>query len=145
MKLWSKEALVLGGIYSVLSTPFVYSNNAVIEQISSILLIVFIICAIMLCFNKTPKFISFTLNKYPKISYYLAAFGWIPYFVMIAGVSLFISAYFIKYDENNIEWWLKIMHYVLEFGIPISLVIAFIRQKIGTKKIARRLLDVARQ
>lgn len=133
MKLWSKEALVLGGIYSVLSTPFVYGNNAVIEQISSILLIVFIICAIMLCFNKTPKFVSFTLNKYPKISYYLAAFGWIPFFTIIGVVGLFISAYFIEYDENNIEWWFKIMHYVLEFGIPVSLVIAFIWQIIGKK------------
>lgn len=133
MKLWSKEALVLGGIYSVLITPFAYGNNAVIEQISSILFVIFMICAIMLCFNKTPKFVLFTLNRYPKISYYLAAFGWIPYFTFIAVVSLFISAYFIEYDKNNIEWWLKIMHYILEFGIPISLIIAFIRQKIGQK------------
>lgn len=133
MKLWSKEALVLGGIYSVLITPFVFGNNAVIEQISSILFVIFIICAIMLCFNKTPKFVLFTLNRYPKISYYLAAFGWIPYFTIIAVVSLFISVYFIEYDKNNIEWWLKIMHYILEFGIPISLIIAFIRQKIGQK------------
>ena len=133
MKLWSKEALVLGGIYSVLITPFVYGNNAVIEQISSILFVIFMICAIMLCFNKTPKFVLFTLNRYPKISYYLAAFGWIPYFTIIAVVSLFISVYFIKYDKNSIEWWLKIMHYILEFGIPISLAIAFIRQKIGQK------------
>ena len=133
MKLWSKEALVLGGIYSVLITPFVYGNNAIIEQISSILFVIFMICAIMLCFNKTPKFVLFTLNRYPKISYYLAAFGWIPYFTIIAVVSLFISVYFIKYDKNSIEWWLKIMHYILEFGIPISLIIAFIRQKFGQK------------
>ena len=129
MKLWSKEALVLGGIYSVLSTPFVYGHKAVLEQISSILLIIFIICAIMLCFNKIPKFITYILNKYPKIAYYLAAFGWIPYFTIVAVVGLFISAYFIEYDENNIEWWFKIMHYVLELGIPVSLIIAFVRQK----------------
>jgi hypothetical protein len=129
MKLWSKEALVLGGIYSVLSTPFVYGHKTVLEQISSILLVIFIICAIMLCFNKIPKFITYILNKYPKIAYYLAAFGWIPYFTIVAVVGLFVSAYFIEYDENNIEWWFKIVHYVLEFGIPVSLIIAFVRQK----------------
>lgn len=129
MKLWSKEALVLGGIYSVLSTPFVYAHKTVLEQISSILLVVFIICTIMLCFNKTPKFITYILNKYPKTAYYLAAFGWIPYFIFVAVAGLFISAYFIEYDENNIEWWFKIVHYVLELGIPVSLIIAFFRQK----------------
>ncbi len=129
MKLWSKEALVLGGIYSVLSTPFVYGHKTVLEQISSILLVIFIICAIMLCFNKIPKFITYILNKYPKIAYYLAAFGWIPYFTIVVVVGLFVSAYFIEYDENNIEWWFKIVHYVLEFGIPVSLIIAFVRQK----------------
>lgn len=134
MKLWSKEALVLGGIYSVLSTPFVYGHKTVLDQISSILLFIFIICAIMLCFNKTPKFVSSLLNKYPMISYYLAAFGWIPYFTIVGIVSLFMSAYFIKYNENNIEWWFKIMHYILEFGVPVSLIIAFIRQKNGKKK-----------
>ena len=133
MKLWSKEALVLGGIYSVLNTPFVYSNNAVIEQISTILFFIFFICVVMLCFNKIPKFITYVINKYPKIAYYLSAFGWIPYFSIITVVSLFISAYFIKYDENNIEWWFNITHYVLEFGIPVSLIIAFIRQKLVEK------------
>ena len=133
MKLWSEEALALGGIYSVLSIPFIYGHNTIIEQISSILLIIFTICVIILCFSKTPKFLSSILIKYPKISYYLAAFGWIPYFTIIAVVVVFISAYFIKYDENNIEWWFKIMHYVLELGIPVSLIIAFIRQKLARK------------
>jgi hypothetical protein len=129
MKLWSKEALVLGGVYSVLSTPFAYSNKTVSELISSILIIAFIICAIMLCFNKIPKFITYILNKYHITSYYLAAFGWIPYFTIIAVVGLFISTYFIEYDENSIERLFKMMHYVLEFGIPVSITIAFIRKK----------------
>ena len=39
MKLWSKEALVLGGIYGVLSTPCVYLN---LENIGYCLFFVFI-------------------------------------------------------------------------------------------------------
>ena len=33
MKLWSKEALLLGGIYGVLGTPFTYAENDLFELI----------------------------------------------------------------------------------------------------------------
>lgn len=133
MKLWSKEALVLGGIYSVFNSPFVYGGNTVIEHISALLFLIFITCAIMLCFNKTPKFISYILYKYPKISYYLSAFGWIPYFTIVAVMILFVSSHFVEYNENNIEPWLHAMHYILELGIPVSLIVAYIWQK-STRK-----------
>ena len=63
MKLWSKEALVLGGMYGVLETPFTYLG---FEKIANILFVVFIWCMIKLCFNKTPKFIAKTIENYPK-------------------------------------------------------------------------------
>ena len=43
MKLWSKEALLLGGIYGILETPFTYLN---FEFITDTLFIVFVYCAI---------------------------------------------------------------------------------------------------
>lgn len=33
MKLWSKEALMIGGVYSVLSTPFLILKTPLTEQI----------------------------------------------------------------------------------------------------------------
>ena len=86
MKLWSKEALLLGGIYGILEAPFTYLKC---EFITDILFFVFVCCAIMLCFNRTPKFISKTMENYPNISYYLVSIGWIPYFVIL-GTILFI-------------------------------------------------------
>ena len=85
MKLWSKEALVLGGIYGVLATPFSLLG---FELISDVVFLLFIVYAIMLLFNKTPKFISFVMNKYPKMTYYLAAIGWVPYFMIIIGFAM---------------------------------------------------------
>ena len=129
MKLWSKEALVLGGIYSVINTPFVYTDNEVLGQIESVLFYIFVICALLLCLNKTPKFIKHIINTYPKTSYYLAAIGWIPYFAMFF-VACFLGVfYFIEFNKTYAESCLVWVGYVFELGIPASLIIAFIRQK----------------
>ncbi len=98
MKLWSKEALVLGGMYGVLDTPFSLLG---FESISDILLLLFIGCAIMLCFNKIPKLISYTINHYTKISYYLMAFGVAQYFGIIFA---FIPGAVYGYKAANAEY-----------------------------------------
>ncbi|MBO4294968.1 MAG: hypothetical protein J5896_05960 [Alphaproteobacteria bacterium] len=126
MKLWSREALVLGGVYSVLSTPFVYGRSQISEHILSILFIIFALYLVLLCFNKTPKLIAHILNTYPGMSYYLTAIGWIPYFAMIFITGLFVSSYFIENDITSLLIWIG---YTLELAIPVSVIIAFIRQK----------------
>ena len=126
MKLWSKEALVLGGAYGILDTPFALSG---LEIISDILFGLFIICIIMLCFNKTPKFISFMMNKYPKTSYYLTAIGWIPYFVIIGMVVLFIFIVVFSWQDNTIETTTNIFNLICSWGAPVSLVIAYVRAR----------------
>ena len=130
MKLWSKEALVLGGIYSVINTPFVYTYNETIGQIASILFYIFALCALLLCLNKTPKFITHIINTYPKISYYLAAIGWIPYFAILFVVCFLGISYFINFNETHIESCLVLINYAFELSVPLSLIIAFIRQKL---------------
>lgn len=129
MKLWSKEALVLGGIYNVINTPFVYNDNETLGQIASILFYIFAICLVMLCLNKTPKFITQIINTHPKISYYLVAIGWIPYFAILF-VLCFGIFYFIEFNETQAESWLVFWGYAFELSTPISLIIAFIRQKL---------------
>lgn len=130
MKLWSKEALLLGGIYGILETPFTYLKY---EFITDILFIIFVCCAIMLCFSRTPKFISKTMNNYPNISYYLISIGWIPYFV-ISGLILFIlSGFIIDYSESFLELVFNYLYYTLPLLIFASLVSAFIRKQKNTK------------
>ena len=130
MKLWSKEALLLGGIYGILETPFTYIKY---EFITDILFIIFVCCAIMLCFSRTPKFISKTMNNYPNISYYLISIGWIPYFV-ISGLILFIlSGFIIDYSESFLELVFNYLYYTLPLLIFASLVSAFIRKQKNTK------------
>lgn len=129
MKLWSKEALVLWGIYGVLGTPFTYIENNISEQVLTVLSLLFIVCIVMLCFNKTPKFITQTISKYPRFSYYLGSIGWIPYFAIIIPIFLTISAFFIDYSDNTISLCVNIIGYIIEFGIPVSLIIAFLLKK----------------
>ena len=56
MKLYSKETMLLGGLYTVLAIPFTYFN----EAISGILLLLFIGLAIILFFKKKLRKISLT-------------------------------------------------------------------------------------
>ena len=128
MKLWSKEALVLGGIYGVLETPLSFLG---VENISDILFLLFILGIFMLCFNKTPKFLSNFISNYPKTSYYLCAIGWIPYFMFIGFIMLIGSGYIIDYSDTTVEYIMNIISYpytTIYLAIA-SLTIAFARKR----------------
>lgn len=129
MKLWSKEALVLGGIYGVLGTPFSLLG---LENITDILFLLFIICMFMLCFNRTPKFLSALISRYPKTAYYLSAIGWIPYFLLIITIAFMGSSYYISYPQKFTMSFLYGLAYTGLGMAFISFVIAFFRTKIKT-------------
>ena len=131
MKLWSKEALVLGGMYGVLETPFTYLG---FEKIANILFVVFIWCMIMLCFNKTPKFIAKTIENYPKTSYYLSSIGWIPYFVILGTILFVLSGYVIDYSDSFLETLFSYLYYILPLLVFASLIVALIMKNIKSKR-----------
>lgn len=124
MKLWSKEAVVLGGMYGVLDTPFSLSGFAII---SNLLFWLFIGSALMLCFNKTPKYLSCFINQHPQTSYYLASFGWIPYVMLLITAAFLGSSYLIAYTENFAISFLYCITYVEPVLVLISLITAFIK------------------
>ena len=127
MKLWSKEALVLGGIYGVLETPLSLLG---FESISGILFLLFTLGMFMLCFNKIPKFLLNIISNYPKTSYYLCAIGWIPYFMFIGFILLIGSGYIIDYSDSTVEYSMNIMSYPYTtiYLALVSLIIAFLKK-----------------
>lgn len=130
MKLWSEEALVLGGIYGVLSTPCVYLS---LENIGYCLFFVFIACMLGICFNKVPKFINEVIENYPKTAYYLASIGWIPYFAIIGVVGFVGVGCFVEYSDDLIKMLVNLYVWILNFGVWVSFVIAFFRQELYNK------------
>ena len=114
------------GFYGVLSTPCVYLN---LENIGYCLFFVFIACMLGICFNKVPKFINELINNYPKTAYYLASIGWIPYFAIISVVGFIGLGYFIEYSDSTVQILMKLYVWILNLGVPVSLVVAFIWQK----------------
>lgn len=126
MKVWSKEALVLGGIYSVLATPVSLLG---FENMMNSLFLLFVICMVMLCFNKTPKFLLSFISNYPRISYYLSAIGWIVYFSIIGEVCIFVAASVFEWQDKIVESVMNGFNIISILGIPISLLVAFIRKK----------------
>jgi len=127
VKLWSREALVLGGIYNVLNIPFFILYS---ETLFKILFVAFFVSALMLCFNKTPKFISYIINHHPVISYYLCSFGWIIYFIIIALVGILLLAIMFEWQDKTLEIALSLYSFISTWGTPVSLLIAFLRTKI---------------
>lgn len=126
MKLWSKEALVLGGIYGVLDTPFSLLGLNLITDILSLL---FIFYTIMLCFNRTPKFIAFAINQHPQISYYLSAIGWIPYVIIVLFLGIVGSRLLFGYTDTVLEFLLFSLT-VFEFlAAIVSPIIAYAKSK----------------
>ena len=118
MKLYSKETLLLGGLYTVLAIPFNYLN----KTSSGILLLLFIGLAIMLYFKKKLMFLERMISSYPKISSCLSSMGWYPYIFIIFTVSFTASGYFFDYQDDSIEKVFSIFDYSTSVLLIISLI-----------------------
>lgn len=125
MNLYSNEALCLGGIFSVMSAPFIYAS---IESVALMLLFAFVVLMFGIVFNKVPFFVTYMINHHPKITYYLSAIGWIPYFAIAYPVALIAICAFFDLSDKTSEFWLNIYVWTLNLGAFISLLIAFIKR-----------------
>lgn len=133
MKLYSKQALTVGGIYSVLSAPFFIFETSVTEKIDMFLFSIFIICMFLLYWSKFYLFIEKQTQKFPRISYYLISVGWIPYFVIIGIVGIvgiFMFAGVFLWQDNTLETVINLFNLICIWGFPVSLIIAYIRARI---------------
>lgn len=131
MKLWSKEALILGGVYGVLSTPFTYFHNYFSEQIYFVLLGIFVVFMVLNFFNKTPSFIYTFIQQHPILSYYLISIGWIAYFLILGIIFIPLLASVLEWNDAIIKEVTDIFDIICTYGGPFSLLVAFIKRKIG--------------
>lgn len=131
MKLWSKEALILGGVYGVLTTPFTYFHNQYFEQIHFVLLGLFVIFMFLNFFNKTPSFIYTFTKQHPILSYYLISIGWIAYFLILGIIFIPLLASVLEWNDAIIKEVTDIFDIICTYGGPFSLLVAFIKRKIG--------------
>ena len=94
MKLFSKEALLLGGIYGLYSFPLTFFEESfVADLLIFIMTIVFLVSMIRLLFNNVPKFVTNFLQKHPRLSIYLIASGWFFYFIWVFLAVVSIGVY----------------------------------------------------
>ena len=129
MKLWSKEALILGGVYGVLTTPFTYFHNQYFEQIHFVLLGLFVIFMFLNFFNKTPSFIYTFTKQHPILSYYLISIGWIAYFLIFGIIIIPLFASVFEWNDTDIKIVVDIFDFICTYGIPVSLLFAFIKAR----------------
>lgn len=126
MKIYSKEALILGGVYMVLATPLSLLGFSVI---SDILFIVFIISGILLFFNVKFKFIDYILNKHETLSYYLCSFGWVPYFIAVMFLLLVCTHVIFGYEQELFGKSVLTLGIFAVAGFLISPIVAFFKKK----------------
>ena len=126
MKLWSKEALLLGGFYEALSAPWLYWQNDVSEKISMVLLGLFILSMVLLCFNKPLFFLNYASKHWPGISYYLRSIGWLAYFTIIGMVIIPLAAGLGEWQEGVMRYAAALFNAICAWGVPASLLAAFI-------------------
>ena len=94
MKLFSKEALLLGGIYGLYSFPLsFFRENGIVDFLLDIIEIVFFVSMLRLLFNNVPKFVLAFGQKHPRLSIYLMAVGWFFYFIWIFPAVLLVGTY----------------------------------------------------
>lgn len=124
MKLWSREALMVGGVYSVLSTPFLILETPVTEQINLFLFSMFIVCMFLLYWSKFSLLVSKQIDNFPKFSYYLMSIGWIPYFLIVGILIIFICAGVFSWNDDILDRTIEIFNLICSWGFPVSLVIA---------------------
>ena len=129
MKLWSREALTLGGIYSVLSTTFLMLKSPMAEQIALSLFAMFIICMFLLYSPKFSLWVGKQTDNFPKLSYYLMSVGWLPYFLIIGPLAIFICAGVFTWDDDILNRTMSVFNLICSWGLPVSLIVAYIRIK----------------
>ena len=130
MKLWSREVLMVGGIYSVLSTPFLILKTPMTEQINLFLFFMFIVCMFLLYWSKFSSLISKQTDNFPKLSYYLISIGWLPYFLIIGIIAISICAAVFSWSDNVLDRTIGVFNLICSWGLPVSLIVAYIRTKI---------------
>ncbi len=130
MKLYSQEALFVGGVYTVLSYPPAYFQNPIAESFSFLLTGVFVILLFFLFFNKVPSVISHAFRQYPVLSYYLVSFGWVPYFMIAGIVFLPPAATVYEWSDETVNKVADMFNMFCNWGIPCSLLIAWGRKRL---------------
>ena len=124
LKILSKENLIWGGVYTAIDIPFFYTN---LYKVSECLFFIFFLGFILQCFCGTIFNLEKKIISYRKISYYLISIGWIPYFYI--GLSIFYFILIFLSIENVYVFVDDMLSYFSQITIPLSLIIAFIRDK----------------
>lgn len=129
MKAISKEALVLGGLYSVLVTPFYLVKNELLEKIGLVIGVFFLLSLVLLYNKNFSNYICNKIKLHPNTSYYLMAIGWVIY-VMFAGI-LFLPLItaVLNLQDRTLEIVMDVFSFICNWGILISLIIAFIKSR----------------
>lgn len=91
-----KNALIIGGIYWLISVVLYWCGTMATLSTDAIMSVVMLLLLIPLNWLKPIKWIDKLMNKHPLIATFLASVGWVPYFIglvfVLTTAAVFISS-----------------------------------------------------
>lgn len=131
MELCSREALLIGGIYSGLSVPFLFVQTELSEQIMVWLFAAFLVSALMLYVVRFSGFVGKFFQVCPRVAYYIVSIGWIPFVEMIGVFVVLLLTVVCEWSGETIERAAVVFSLLSYLGIPLSLITAYFREKLS--------------
>lgn len=127
MKICRNELLLMGGMYQILAFIFALFNNEMTYAMGGVLYVLFWVAVLALSLALVPSwgFVHSMNDMFPRISVFLAAIGWIPYFsvlyalvswgtdYMVSGtdsVTVFLNDYMPIYDIYMVAVVLSLLY-----------------------------------
>lgn len=105
MKNFMKQLLILGGFYFVISFFIPSYENTLLQLFELFLLTVFVLFVLVLCFKKKYVWIEKVQLKFPRVSNFLTALGFVEYFsiffFMIPGAVYGYNAAMAEYNGTE--------------------------------------------
>lgn len=102
MKRFIEQSLLLGGLYFILAYVITYFGGAYASNIDLGVLTLLLITVIVLAYVKSFPLLAKFWEKFPIISFYLAALGVAKYFsIVFGGIPGAIDGYLLASSENS--------------------------------------------
>ena len=108
MKICRNELLLLGGMYQLLESIFVWFNTDISYTLGGILYVLFwaAVLALSLSFVSSWDFVHRMNDVFPRLSVFLASIGWIPYFSVLY-VLVSLAADYITNGSDSLTVYLN--------------------------------------
>lgn len=143
MKIFLKQALLLGGTYLIISTALSLIGNNLLADIDMVLFVILILSVLFLAYKKNYRLLAAWAEKYQKTAVYLMAFGVVEYVSVVMFVPVvFLDVYkrslatgveYVSPFAGYLEWASIFILIMFVASLIVATYVNFVRPKLKPK------------